>query len=292
MKKQTNYFGWQFWQRCGIALAAFCMLLVTAHAAGVAMVTDLQGKATIIDASKSFDASIYADIEAGTQIQLQGNAKLSVLYLEGGNEYSFRGPAEIAFKASQPEMISGAQPEKRSPSLSPGVRIKAIGMNQGAIVLRGSAGGTRIKLQSASGTRVMATQPEFRWQEPQPGLKYHVEIADDTGRSLYDAQVEANSFTLPPALQLKDGQSYTWEVSARLPDGRKYSSVGVFSVATDELRTQALALRVDDSASVSSRVIYAAWLDQVELKDEARKYWRALLAERPEDARLKALAER
>jgi hypothetical protein len=29
----------------------------------------------------------------------------------------------------------------------------------------------------------------------------------------------------------------------------------------------------------------------MELKDEARKYWRMLSAERPQDARLKALAE-
>jgi hypothetical protein len=41
---------------------------------------------------------------------------------------------------------------------------------------------------------------------------------------------------------------------------------------------------------VSERVAYAAWLEQMELKDEARRYWRALSAERPDDARLKALA--
>ena len=44
------------------------------------------------------------------------------------------------------------------------------------------------------------------------------------------------------------------------------------------------------TAPLSTRVAYAAWLDQMELKDEARKYWRMLSAERPEDARLKALA--
>jgi hypothetical protein len=41
---------------------------------------------------------------------------------------------------------------------------------------------------------------------------------------------------------------------------------------------------------VSQRVAYAAWLEQMELRDEARRYWKALSAERPEDAKLKALA--
>jgi hypothetical protein len=40
----------------------------------------------------------------------------------------------------------------------------------------------------------------------------------------------------------------------------------------------------------SDRVAYAAWLEQVELKDEARGVWRALAAERPQDTRLEALA--
>jgi hypothetical protein len=41
---------------------------------------------------------------------------------------------------------------------------------------------------------------------------------------------------------------------------------------------------------VSHRVAYAAWLEQMQLRDEARKYWKGLAAERPDDAKLRALA--
>ena len=85
---------------------------------------------------------------------------------------------------------------------------------------------------------------------------------------------------------------YRWAVSTRLPDGRKYSSVGEFSVANAELRSQAAALRVAADAAVPARVAYAVWLDQAGLKDEARKLWRLLAAERPEDARLRVFAVR
>jgi hypothetical protein len=56
------------------------------------------------------------------------------------------------------------------------------------------------------------------------------------------------------------------------------------------LRAEANALRPAAGSPVSERVAYAAWLVQAQLQDEARKYWRALSAERPEDERLKALA--
>jgi hypothetical protein len=49
-------------------------------------------------------------------------------------------------------------------------------------------------------------------------------------------------------------------------------------------------LRPRKDAQLSERVAFAAWLEQLELKEEARKYWKDLAAERPEDARLKSLA--
>jgi len=106
-----------------------------------------------------------------------------------------------------------------------------------------------------------------------------------------ESQADSPSFNLPAAVVLKEGVPYTWEVSARLPDGRKYSSSADFAIAPAELRAQAEALRPAASAPLSNRIAYAAWLDQVELKDEARKYWKAAAGERPDDPRLKALAD-
>lgn len=57
-----------------------------------------------------------------------------------------------------------------------------------------------------------------------------------------------------------------------------------------ELRARMEALRPAAGAPVSERVAFAAWLEQMQLKDEARRYWKALAAERPDSAQLKALA--
>lgn len=274
-----------------LALLVLGALPVVAHAAAAAMVIDLQGKATVTDAGRTRDATILAELEAGAQVQLQAGATLVVMYLDSGDEYVFKGPASIVFRPTEPELRTGSKPDKRSPSVGKGIRIKPVGMAQGAIVLRSLLPGARIRLLSLSGTRVLENPPEFRWQELQAGLKYQFGISDDTGRSLHEATVEGSSFTLPPGVPLSDGASYQWEVSVRLPDGRKYSNVGVFSVASAELRALAAGLRTEGSAPVSARVTYAAWLDQMELKDEARKVWRTLSTERPDDARLRLLAQ-
>ena len=278
----------------GAVWAMVLVLPAMAYGAGVAMVTDLQGKATMTADGRARDLTILAEVDAGTQVQLAAGATLVALYLDAGDEYVFKGPAAIVFKAAQPDVTSGAKPEKRGSSLGKGgnsIRIKPVGVAQGAMVMRGFRTGARIQLLNLHKTHTLETQPEFRWQALQPGVKYQIEITDDTGRTVQEAQVDAASFKLPAGVPLKEGVPYTWEVSARLPDGRKYSSSADFAVAPADLRSQAEALRPAASAPLSTRVAYAAWLDQMELKDEARKYWKAASAERPDDPRLKALAE-
>jgi hypothetical protein len=277
-----------------LAWAAALVLPAMAYGAGVAMVTDLQGKATITADGRPRDLTILAEVDAGAQVQLAAGATLVALYLDAGDEYVFKGPAAIVFKSAQPDVTSGAKPEKRGSSLGKGgnaIRIKPVGVAQGAMVMRGFRTGARIQLLNLHKTRTLETQPEFRWQALQSGVKYQIEITDDTGRTVQEAQVDAASFKLPAGVPLKEGVPYTWEVSARLPDGRKYSSSADFAVAPADLRAQAEALRPAVAAPLSTRVAYAAWLDQMELKDEARKYWKAAAAERPDDPRLKALAE-
>ncbi len=274
-------------------LCALGALSAPAEAAGVAMVTDLQGKANASSDGRSRELTILAELEAGATVQLGAGATCVALYLDAGDEYVFKGPATIEFGAGQPNVKSGARPERRNLSLGTGgreVRIRPVGMAQGAMVMRGPRTDARIQLLSLSRTRTLETQPEFRWTGLQPGLKYRFELSDETGAVLHEAQIEATSLKLPAGIRLREGVPHTWEVSTRLPDGKKYSSSAEFAVAPAELRARAEALRPSASTPLSTRIAFAAWLDQVELRDEARKIWKTASAERPEDATLKTLA--
>jgi hypothetical protein len=79
-------------------------------------------------------------------------------------------------------------------------------------------------------------------------------------------------------------------VSTRGDDGRAWSNASDFEVADDALRARAAALRPAPDAPVARRVVYATWLDQQGLHDEARPYWQALAREFPRDARLQVVA--
>jgi hypothetical protein len=57
-----------------------------------------------------------------------------------------------------------------------------------------------------------------------------------------------------------------------------------------ELRAKIEAARPKPGAPVSERVAFAAWLEQLELRDEAKAYWKALAAERPDSSKLKELS--
>lgn len=263
------------------------MVATRAVAQGVAIVTDVSGRVT-----GQGPVTILSEVAAESRMQVDSGGKLVVIYLGSGDEYTFAGPAQIQFRAAGPQVISGAAPQKRSSPLGKGssLTIKPVAVTQAAFVMRSSRPTARIKLLTLSGTKTLDASPEFRWQEVEPGVIYRFELTDDTGGSLHEAEVQRSSFKLPDSVQLREGIGYTWGVSARTPDGRRYVSAGDFTIATAQLRAEVNAVRPGAGTPVSQRVAFAAWLEQMELRDEARKYWRALTAERPEDARLKVLA--
>lgn len=282
-------------QTISLLIAAVAVLVASAMATAqtqtVAMITDLSGKAAA--QGNKQELSILAEIESGARISLESGARLVAIYLRSGEEYAFAGPAQIQFQPAEPYILSGAKPQKRASPLAKGgkdVTIKPVGVTQAGFVMRSGRTTARIKLLSPSGTTTFETSPEFRWVEIEPGLKYRFELTDETGKSLYEADVSGASLRLPDSLRLRDGAGYTWELTTRLSDGRRYVGASDFSVASADLRAQAEALRPAAAAPVSARVAFAAWLDQMELKDEARKYWKTLAAERPDDARLRMLA--
>jgi hypothetical protein len=241
-----------------------------ALAQGVAMVTDVSGRV-----SGTVPVSITAELAADTRVRVPAGGTLVVIYFDSGDEYTFSGPAEVEFRAGQPQVVSGAPPRRRASPLAmrASVKIRPLGVSQGGFVMRSAPGSARIRLLSLSGTATLEANPEFRW-EARANAKYRFELTDETGRSLHETEVAGGSFTLPDSMQLAEGRGYTWQVSARLADGRRYIGAGDFRIASAALRAQARDLRPV----------------QVDLKDEARKYWRALSAERPEDAKLKELA--
>ena len=275
-------------------LTASLLLTATsaAHAQAIAMVTDATGKAVLLGGANPVPVAILAEITAAARVQLDAGARVTVLLLQSADEYILEGPSLVSFAAREPVALSGNAPQKRTvtPARAGDVRIPRGAIAQAAFVMRSARGTSRIKLLNLHNTRSLAPDPEFRWESGEADARYTFELSDDAGKSLYQTEINATTLRLPANVQLRDGAGYTWEVSMRLNDGRRYISYGDFTIASGDLRARVAASRPAADAPVSDRVVFAVWLEQMELRDEARSYWRTLAQERPADAELKRLA--
>ena len=272
------------------ALGSLCAAHATeSRPADIALITDLEGKATV--ATRDGELSIRSLVADQSQIDLAPASRLVALWLKSGEEYSFVGPAVIRMSANGPQMLAGPQPIRRASALENGkdIRIRPSGIAQAGVVMRGTKN-LRIRLLSLAGTRTLDSDPEFRWQ-PIPGVRqYRFELVDVTGRALLEVDVMGEVYRLPPSVKLEEAATYTWELSTRLPDGRKYAAAGDFSVAPAALRERVDSVRPGAGASLAERVAFATWLEEQDLRDEARRYWKDAAAERPNDGNLRKLA--
>jgi hypothetical protein len=260
--------------------------------APVAMVTDLQGEGQLKWTDHKAQFTILSELAPGVLIDLQPHARLTLVYFKSGGEYTFSGPAQIYIREDQPVALEGAQPAKHAlfGSGATEVAIKPLGLAQAGLVMRAAPTPDRLQLIEPVGSKVLDTRPAFQWKPLGSAVKYHLEVTDSAGRILFEADAKGNSFRLPEKARLQPGAAYGWELEATLPDGHRYSSRAEFRIIDPADRALVEKLRPTPGAALSERVAFAALLEQMNLRDAARPYWKKLSEERPNDPTLRRLA--
>ncbi|HYC46435.1 MAG TPA: hypothetical protein VED01_13255 [Burkholderiales bacterium] len=272
-----------------VLTGAITMVSSAVFAAPVAVVTDMQGKAV----GESKPVALLAEVEGDARVQLDASARMVVVYYSSGTEYSLRGPAVIQFKAAGPEAVSGNPPEKRQAALTAGakeVKLKPGGLARAAYMMMGAP--SALKLLELTDTRSLEAKPELRWAALDSARHYEVRVTREGTGTVFATTTTGTSVRFPNEVSLEPDVKYTWRVAALLRDGTRATSVGEFSIVPDELRAEVVAARPAESAPLSQKVAYALWLEQLELRDEARKYWDIARGQRPNDATLEALASK
>ena len=268
------------------AILVAAVAIGAARAEPIAIVTDVQGRASLQSGATRVPVTILAEIADGARVQLAGGARVTTLYLRSGDEYTAQGPGTVEFKAARPDASGGATLSHRAPAKGREIRIRPAGVAQGGLVLRSL--GTSLVSPVASTT--LDLRPEFVWGGGRRGVRYRFTLTDAEDAVVHSAEVEERSVRLPERVALKPGALYRWEVSVQADAGHLQGARATFRTATEELRTRAQSLRPDAGAAFSGRVAYTFWLDQMELRDEARRWWRELSAQRPDDAELRERA--
>jgi hypothetical protein len=270
--------------RGGALIAA--LALGVAHAEPIAIVTDVQGGASLVSGSATAPLRLLSELDDGARVTLAGGARVTALYMSTGDEYTAQGPGAVAFRAARPEVSGGATMTRRAPAQGREIRIHRPTVAQTGLVVR-SVGA---RLVSPVASTILERSPEFSWEDARKNVRYRFSLTDADGAAVYGAETEARTLRLPPSVVLKPGALYRWEVAVRSNDDHLQSVRATFRTASDEVRAQAQVLRPDAAAGFPGRVAYAVWLEQMELRDDAQRLWRELAAERPQDATLRQRA--
>lgn len=258
------------------------------HAEPVAMVTDVQGTATRRHGDLGVPLAILSALDEGARIQLTPGSRLTVLFFGSGDEYVSEGPGAVVLEAERPRAEGGATLIRRAPPKGQEIRIRPASVAQGGMVWR-SAG---IRLVAPVATSILETSPEFTWEDTRQNVSYRFSLTDANGSAVYAADTNGPVLRLPATLTLAPGALYNWEVSVRSDDDYLQSTRATFRTASETTQAQVRALRPKAGADFAARVAFAVWLEQRDLRDEARRLWRDLASERPDMVSLRERAER
>jgi hypothetical protein len=272
----------------GFVAAYAAALAGGALAAPVAMVTDLQGAATL--AKDKSRLGLMAYVEPGTEVMLGANAKLTLTFLTRPLEQTFSGPAKIVVQTDRIEVLQGGAGQSRkldpekvtvAAKFEPAARDR---MAQATFVMRSTS--PRLELIGPAATKVSTTTPEFSWKALKDASGYKISLLDDAGKLLREHKVSVNTWTPHGSEALAPGKSYQWKVEATLASALTNTAQAQFSVL-DKAAAKRIAKRKPAAhAPFSERLLYAALLENEGLKHDAAPLWRSLAAERPDEAAL------
>ena len=279
----------RFTARLVALVGSAALSLGIAIAAPVAMVTDLQGTSSITTPKAKL--ALMAYIEAGTEIQVDAGAKLTLTYFARALEQTFSGPAKIRVQTDKVEVLQGGagQARKLDPDkVSAAKKFESAArdrMTVATFVMRSAP--PRISLVGPVDTKVSTVTPEFSWLASKDAGEFKLTLTDEQGQVLQQASVNGTSWKPSP---LAYGRSYSWRVESAAGTGQTVSAQARFGVLDQEVATRMAQQKPNQAAPFSERLLYAAQLENEGLKFEAVQLWRALAAERPEDTVLQKWA--
>ncbi len=268
-------------------VACLGLLQGVARAQGVAMALDRSGDVDVTSASKTARLNVLDFLPPDAEVRLAAGASATLVYLATSQEWQFSGPGRYVLQTAKPAVVQGAAPKVRgipAPSaqamakLEPAQRER---MALGAVVMR-SAGPLRIV--SPDNVDVLGPRPTLLWLAP-ANLPVRLSVTALASQTAVAQIVTAAlQWTVPADLPPGD---YMWraELMSDTPGGQRSGRFRI--IASSDERRSRLSASQDGFAQ---RVAYAVTLENEDLPHDALLLWRALAAERPDEASLKQWA--
>jgi len=249
----------------------------------VAMITDKQGKISI----EGNDLAVFSEIDEGSLLEISKGAKLTLVYLESGQEFFLKGPLSVKVGKISPS--SNNEVIKSSNILISAEKVvdSTAKYSPAAIVMRsGNKKENPLKIIQPQKTKILHKWPQLSWKNIDKGYNYRVEILSATGDSLYVSETKSNSLQVPKQINLPENALLTWEIEATRGMSTYYNSAD-FMIA-DKKTADAIKKAQPAGDKFSQLAFYARTLEKKGFKAEARKYWLKLDKKRPGSAAIQA----
>jgi hypothetical protein len=250
----------------------------------VAIVTDLQGSATIELSGELTEVNILDNFEAQSSVVLgEGNA-LTVVYYDSGVEYAYTGPVSFLVGSAEPEVLSGQAGQSKELKLleSTGLKPAERNLNQAATVFRAMGGSEgKIELLNPVNTKMIETTPNFKWVSLGEKASYNFVLRSLRGQIIFERSVTKNEIQLPVENELRYGRKYKWEVTAMI-NGELYRSTASFQMGSQTGINSLNQHQPAANGSSSEKMVYALLLKQNGFQQAAQKTWETLKQERPD----------
>lgn len=269
----------------GLWLAGFLATGVVL-AEPVAMVTDVSGGVSTLKNGQAKKVMLLSYLEPNTIIQLDANAHLTATFFAKPVEYRFTGPVRLTVEQDR-ILAEDGKAETHTVSLQKTSAAKKFtvaqreSVTQAAFEMRAVRPGLRLD-DPVDTSLIGGGTLDFSWDGPRPREGYQLSLYDTHNKLLHQVSLNSNSWTSSAGL-LKAGNTYEWEIKAALENGEVLTARGNFSVADNATTKSIQAQSPQAGSSFSERVLYAVFLEEKGFKYDARRLWRELAKERPDD---------
>jgi hypothetical protein len=270
----------------GVLAAAGCLFAASAAlAAPFAMITELKGEAWALEQGKPRKLTLLGYLDHPAEIRIDSAGKLAITYFTSGVQYSFAGPARVAFDNAAPKVLAGEAPQFRKVTPEKGIGGGLTPdqwrrLQEATVVMR--AVKSSFAVVGPDKTAVLEREPQFEWTSA-PGAKgYRLVVYSAQNQLLHEATTDQNALRPGTALRLQPGQRYRWKVDA-LGVLKPVSASGSFTVAADAVREEMIGLKASVGNDAAARAFYATRLEAQGHAHDARSEWKALARDYPDE---------
>lgn len=272
--------------RLATVAASLWIACGTAAAAALALVTDLQGEARIAGGAK---VAFLAEIQPGSRLVLDKGARLTLIYVASGTEFTLSGPGEFAAEAGGIKASTGSAPVRRTVVARPDpVTVSKLAESATASVRMRSANAPkatshRPELVYPRSAQVASLRPVLAWNADVPAEGFSVVVTTADGKPVWRGTSKTG--TAKVGVKLAPGTRYAWT----LLDGKTALGEATFETLPQEAIARAEAARAA-ARTFSDRILHALVLQDIGATQDARLAWAELARERPELPELALLA--